>query len=54
MLADKVDYRHVCPARIVQIGKAVPETGAQVQKGACRFLGHARVAVRGSGDNAFE
>jgi hypothetical protein len=54
VLADEVNDRHVSPACIVQIREAVPETRAEMQECACGFFGHARIAVPGACDNAFE
>jgi hypothetical protein len=54
MLSDKVDDRHLGPARVVQIGEAIAETGAKMQECARRFFGQARISVGGAGDDTFE
>ena len=54
VLTDEINDWHVRPARVVQIGESVPETGTEMKQSACRFLSHAGVAVRGSGHNSFE
>jgi hypothetical protein len=54
VLANEVDNGHACPACIVQIRETVAETRAEMQEGAGGFFSHARIAVGGSGDNAFE
>src|SRR5579863_3644151 len=54
VLADAVDDRHVRPARIVQIGEAIPEPGTEMKQSACRFLRHAGITVCSSGYNSFE
>jgi hypothetical protein len=54
MLANQVDDWHASPARVVQIRETVPESGAKMQQRARWFFHHARIAVRGSGNDAFE
>jgi hypothetical protein len=54
VLPDNIYYRHLCPASVVQIGNAVCKTWAEMKKSARRLADHACIAVRGSGDNAFE
>ena len=54
MLADDIDDRYLRSARVVQIGETVGETRTQMQQSASRFPRHARVAVCGSRDHAFE
>jgi hypothetical protein len=54
VLSDEVDDGDARPAGVVQIRKAVRETGAEMQKRACRFFSHARIAVSRSRDDTFE
>ena len=54
MLADDVDDRHLGTLGIVQIGKAVGQARAKMKERACRFTSHARIAVGGSGHDAFK
>ena len=42
------------PARVVQVGEAVGEAGAEVQQRRGRLAGHARVAIGGAGHHALE
>ena len=54
VLADEVDDWHLGPAGIVQVRQAVGEAGAEMHQGARRLFSHPRIAVSGSGDDAFE
>lgn len=54
MFADDIDDRYARPAGVVQIRKAVGESGAEMEQSAGRFLRHASVSVSGAGDHAFE
>ena len=54
VLSDEVDNGDARPAGVVQIRKAVRETGAEMQKRACGFFSHARIAVSRSRDDTFE
>jgi hypothetical protein len=54
VLSDEVDDGDARPAGVVQIRKAVRETGAEMQKRACGFFSHARIAVSRSRDDTFE
>ena len=54
MLANQIDDGYLSSARIVQIRETIPETGAKMQESAGWFLGHARIAVRCSGNDTFE
>ncbi len=54
VLADEVDDRHLGSTGVVEIGEAIGETGAKMQKSACRFFRHPCIAVRSSGHDTFE
>ena len=54
VLADHVDDRYLRPAGVVQIRKAVAESGTEMQQRACRFLRHASISVGCASDHAFE
>jgi len=54
VVADHVDDRRVRPHRVVQVGQAVGQAGAQVQQRRRRPVRHPRVAVGGTGDHTLE
>jgi hypothetical protein len=54
MLPHQIYKRHLRPARIVQIRKAIAQARTEMKQSACRFLRHAGVAVGRSGDDALE
>ena len=54
MIADDVDHGRRGAFRVVDIGKAVRETGTQVQERRCRFVRHARIAIGRAGDDTLE
>ena len=54
VIADDVDNRRRRPARIVQIGEAVGEAGAEMQQRRGRLAGDPAVAVGGAGRDALE
>ena len=54
MVADDVDDRRRRSARVVQIGEAVGEAGAEMQKRRGGLAGDAAVAVGGAGRDALE
>ena len=49
VVADDVDHRRARPARVVQVGDAVGQAGAQVQQCGGRTAGHAAPAVGRAG-----
>ncbi|MCY1241951.1 hypothetical protein D9M72_548850 [compost metagenome] len=53
MVADDVDDRRASAPRVVQVGKAVGETGTGVEQGRRRPTRHARIAIGRTGDDAF-
>jgi len=54
VLSDEIDDGNLCPTSVVKICKAVPEAWTEMQEGACRLFGHARITVSRSGDDAFK
>jgi hypothetical protein len=54
VLADDVDDAGAGLLGVVEVGDAVGEAGAEVEKGRGGPAGHAVIAVRGAGDAAFE
>jgi hypothetical protein len=54
VVADDNHHRHPGAARIVQVGKAVTQSGAQVQEHRGRPIGDARVTVGCAGGHTFE
>ncbi|MGY3356053.1 hypothetical protein ACVWZK_002716 [Bradyrhizobium sp. GM0.4] len=54
MLADDVDDAGIRLLGVVQIGKAVGKTGAEMQQRRGRRALHAEIAVGGAGHHAFE
>ena len=54
MVADDNHHRHVRPARVVQVGQAVAQPGAQVQQHRRRPVGDAGVTIGRAGGDTFE
>ena len=54
VVADNVHHRHLAFAGVVQVGQAIAQAAAQVQQRSCRLVGHAGVAVGGTGGYAFK
>ena len=54
VIADDVDDRGRRLAGVVQVREPVGEAGPEMEQGRRRFSRHARVAVRGAGDDALE
>ena len=54
VVADDVDDGRHRPPGVVQIGHALGQTGAQMEPGRGRFVGHPREAIGHAGDAAFE
>jgi len=48
VITDQVDQRCASAARVVQVGNAVSQAGAEVQQGGRRFARHAGVAIGSS------
>ena len=54
VVADDVDDRRPALARVVEVGEPVAEAGAEVQQRRTGLVGHAGVAVGGTGGDALE
>jgi hypothetical protein len=54
VLPHQIDNRNLRPAGVVQIRESIAQARAEVKQSACRFLGHAGVAVGSSGDDTFK
>jgi hypothetical protein len=53
-VANRVDYRYLCPVGVAQIREAIGQAGAKVKQCAFWFSGHAGIAIGGARDHAFE
>ena len=54
MIPDQIDHRRPCSLGIVEIGKAVAQTGAQMEQGRGGLFRHPAVAIGSTSDNTFK